>query len=119
MRELLWLQAIRDFYGLGPEVNLENHLVTRSTENMDRPKRLYYIGPGKLHCLHPEPAPSDLSNAIILHAALKWACGRQRMYEQGGLITCREWSCIGIAHCVPRGQCFAEVLVGMQASGRC
>ena len=41
------LQAVREFYGIGPEVDLERHLVTRSTSDVDRPKRLYFIGPGK------------------------------------------------------------------------
>ena len=40
------LQAIRHFYGLGPEVHLESHLVTRSTTDVERPKRLYFINPG-------------------------------------------------------------------------
>ena len=43
------MQAVRDFYGLGPDVLLESHLVTRSTTDVDRPKRLYYINPGGLH----------------------------------------------------------------------
>ncbi len=71
---LMWLQAIRDFYGLGPDVNLENHLVTRSTENMDRPKRLYYIGPGMLHDFLAKPAslkPPMLSFSVKLSTALR------------------------------------------------
>ncbi len=42
----LSVQAIRHFYGLGPEVHLESHLVTRSTTDVERPKRLYFINPG-------------------------------------------------------------------------
>ena len=41
------LQAVREFYGIGPEVSLERHLVTRSTSDVDKPKRLYFIGPGE------------------------------------------------------------------------
>ena len=41
------LQAVREFYGIGPEVDLEHHLVTRSTSDVDKPKRLYFVGPGK------------------------------------------------------------------------
>lgn len=40
------VQAIRHFYGLGPEVHHESHLVTRSTTDVERPKRLYFINPG-------------------------------------------------------------------------
>lgn len=46
--DLAQLQAVREFYGLGEDVNLERHLVTRSTMDVDKPKRLYYVGPGAL-----------------------------------------------------------------------
>ena len=88
MRELLWLQAIRDFYGLGPEVNLENHLVTRSTENVDRPKRLYYIGPGTPHRLHAEPASSAMPSLFMPLSIGLADAGPSMSRETDHLITC-------------------------------